>query len=476
VSSGRHGSDLLIRNARAFAGASAGSEISVLVRDGKIERIAQEIEAESVSGDIPRIDAGGRTVISGLVDVHVHFRDPGLAHKEGWERGSAGALHGGVTSVVEVQNNPPLSVSLEALNERIEHVRARSRVDFGCLANLLPHSLDELASMAPYTPAFKLFLGCSTGMGGLEDRPTLRKLFAKAAEAGRMVVAHCEDEALLRAGKNAHPEATALEHHLVRSAEAEVRSIEQSIELCEETGAALHVFHISTAEGVERVRRARRLGLSVSSSTAPHYLLLSCEDAGRLGNLMKVNPSIKTPRDAEGVLAGLADGTVEAIGTDHAPHPLEEKTRDYKHAPSGMPSVDLLWPLTFELVRRGLLDPDTALASVTSRAAESLGLVGKGRLQAGFDGDLVLFDPKKTRRVVGADLPSRSRWSAYEGMELSGFPELVVRRGEVVFRDGVTTCAAGGIPLTLMAEHPGRSKDLLENPGRPGGSGGVSAG
>jgi dihydroorotase len=169
----------------------------------------------------------------------------------------------------------------------------------------------------------------------------------------------------------------------------------------------------------------------------------------------------------------LADGTVEAIGTDHAPHPLEEKTRAYKHAPSGMPSVDLLWPLTFELVRRGLLDADTALASVTSRAAESLEQPGKGRLEPGFDGDLVLFDPTKTRKVVGAELPSRSKWSAYEGLELAGFPELVCRRGEIVFKDGACTGAAGGLPLTLRAPH---GSGVLEKPGRPGERGGVSAG
>src|SRR5262249_22753534 len=151
------------------------------------------------------------------------------------------------------------------------------------------------------------------------------------------------------------------------------------------------------------------------------------------------------------LLAALADRTIDAIGTDHAPHPLDEKQREYAHSPSGMPSVDLLWPLTFELVRRGLLDASTALASVTWRAAESLHLPRKGRLEKGFDGDLVLFDPEERRAVRGAELPSRSKWSAYEGLELSGWPRIVVRRGEVVFRDGRTTVEAGGRPLDLRS-------------------------
>lgn len=269
-----------------------------------------------------------------------------------------------------------------------------------------------------------------------------------------MIVAHCEDEDLLRAGKKLYPDATANEHHLVRSTEAEVESVRTSIQLVRETGAELHVFHLSTAEGAELVRRARREGVNVSCSTAPHYLLLTCEDAPRLGNLLKVNPSVKTPGDARGLIAALADGTCDAIGTDHAPHPLDEKNRAYAHAPSGMPSVDLLWPLSWELVRRGLLDAATALDSVTLRAARSLHLPRKGALAPGFDGDLVLFDARATRKVEGASLPSRSKWSAFEGMELAGFPVVVARRGEVVWKDGRVQCVAGGRPLDLEPPHP----------------------
>lgn len=426
------GGDLLLRQARAFP--DDGRALDVRVRAGRIEEVAPGGRL-APRGEVV-VDAAGRSVIPALLDVHVHFRDPGLAHKEGWESGSEGALHGGVTGVVEVQNNPPLTVTRAALEARIEHVRARSRVDFGCLANLLPESLDELGAMAPLTPAFKCFLGGSTGLGGMDDRAAVRALFAGAARAGRMIVAHCEDEELLRQGKRDRPDATASEHHLVRSSEAEARSIADAIDLAEETGAALHVFHVSTAAGVELIRRARARGLPIGSSTAPHYLLLSCEDAPRLGNLLKVNPSIKTPDDARAVLAGLADGTIEAIGTDHAPHPLEEKRREYKHSPSGMPSVDLLWPLVLELAKRDLLDARTALDTVTGRAAASLGIEGKGRLEPGFDGDLVLFDPEEERVVVGARLPSRSKWSAFEGWRLCGFPSLVVRRGVIAWRDG----------------------------------------
>lgn len=441
-----YGKSLLVRGARSYPPGADARAVDVRVRDGRVEAVGEDLAADGL--DV--LEAEGLTLIPGLVDVHVHFRDPGLEHKEGWDHGSRGALHGGVTSVVEVQNNAPLSTSLEALTARIEHVRASSRVDFGCLANLLPASVEELGAMAPLTPAFKCFLGGSTGVGGQADRETLALLFAAAAAAGRMVVAHCEDEDMLRASKRAHPNATAAEHHLVRPSAAEVQSVRTSIELCRETGAELHVFHLSTAEGARLVAEAREEGLRVSASTAPHYLLLDEVRVADLGNFGKVNPSIKTAADAAALVEALRSGVVDAVGTDHAPHPLEDKLRDYAHAPAGMPSVDLLWPLTWELVRRGLLDPEIALASVTERAAETLHLPGKGRLAPGFDGDLVLFDPEELFVVRGAELPSRSRWSAYEGWELAGPPRIVVRRGEVCLRDGQLTVTAGGRPLALQ--------------------------
>jgi len=449
--SGRSGGrDLHLRGARLFATpdlGETGAPVDVSIRSGRIEAVGANLPRPDPAVEI--LDAGGLTLIPGLVDVHVHFRDPGLEHIEGWDRGSLGALHGGVTSVVEVQNNPPLSVDGAALDARIAHVRQRSRVDFGCLGNLLPDSVPSLGEMAPRTPAFKLFMGGSTGVGGVTERGVMRDLFRAAALAGRRVVTHCEDEGLLREGRRAYPDATATEHHLVRSSEAEIESVRTAVELAAETGAGLHIFHLSTRGGVEIVRAARAAGQPLWASTAPHYLLLSCEDTAELGNFAKVNPSIKTRDDSAALLEALVDGTLDAIGTDHAPHPLESKRRDYSHAPSGIPSVDLLWPLTLELVRRGLLDAPTALASVTARAAESLGLHGKGALAPGFDADLVLFDPEEERPVVGAELPSTSRWSPYEGMGLAGFPRMVLRRGELVWRDGKSLADAGGELLAL---------------------------
>jgi len=444
------GRSLLVRGARSYPPGPDSQPIDIAFQDGVIVGVGREL----ARGSPPVLEARGLTAIPWLVGVHVHFRDPGSEHKEGWDHGSAGALHGGVTNVVEVQNDPPLSTSDEALVARIEHVRARSRVDFGCLANLLPESVPELAAMAPLTPAFKLFLGGSTGLGAETDDDALRSLFAAAARAGRRIVGHCADEEMLRAGKRAFPNATASEHHLVRSSASEIESVQKSIAWVEETGATLHVSHVSTRGACESIGAEMRGGLPVCGSTGPQYAYLSNEDAPRLGNLLKINPSIKTCDDNAASRAALRVGDVDAIGTDQAPHPLAEKQREYAYAPSGMPSVDLLSPPTCELVRTGRLDAATALACVTDRAADSLALPRKGRLSAGFDGDVVLFDATSSRRVVGAEPPSRSKWSAYEGQELFGFPEVVVRRGEVAFDGGRVAVEAEGRPLDLEPPTP----------------------
>ena len=194
LSTTTRGDNLWIGGARSYPPGPASGPVNVRIREGVIEAVGPEVLPEG----LPQVDAGGLTAIPGLVDVHVHFRDPGLEHIEGWDKGSLGALHGGVTSVVEVQNNPPLSTSRRALEERLAHVAKRSRVDYGCLANLVEASLPELAAMAPLTPAYKCFLGGSTGLGGVLDDDLLARLFEGAARAGRMVVAHCEDEAILQ--------------------------------------------------------------------------------------------------------------------------------------------------------------------------------------------------------------------------------------------------------------------------------------
>lgn len=420
----------------------------VLIRGDQISAVAPPGVFAAAGAPAEVLDASGFCVLPGLLDVHVHFREPGLERKEGWITGSQGALHGGVTSVLEIQNNPPLTVSRARLEERLALVSSKSFVDFGLYPNLVAESLDALSSMAALVPAYKLFMGGSTGMGGITDYGLLRDFFAAAAASGRPIVVHAEEESILRRDMAARPQATARDHHLVRASVAETVSIAAALELAAATGASVHIFHISTGRGADLVAQARASGLDVTGSTAPHYMLLTHEDAERLGNFHKVNPSIKTAKDRDRICERVADGTLAAVGTDHAPHPIFEKSASYHEAPSGLPSVDLVLPLMMELVRRGL-PLECALRSVSAGAAECFRIEGKGAIAPGYDADLVLVDLDEEREVRGADLPSKSKWSPYEGWKLRGFPRIVVRRGSVAMEAGRFRELPLGMPLRI---------------------------
>ncbi|MBI3817773.1 MAG: dihydroorotase family protein [Planctomycetes bacterium] len=411
-------------------------------RGGRFERLNIIVEKDKIAaltGDPVAephcFDARDVHILPGLLDIHVHFREPGLERKEGWASGSRGALHGGVTSVLEIQNNPPLTVSLERLLERESIVQKHSLVDFGLFPNLLSESAGELIKMAPRVPGFKLFMGGSTGVGGVTDYGLLRDLFAAAAAAGRPVVVHAEEESLLRRDGAKYTNIDARSHHLARSTEAETLAIAAAIELAAATGASLHIFHISTGRGADLLAQGKASGVRVSGSTSPHYLLLTNEIAGEIGNFAKVNPSIKTARDRDRLCERLADGTLDAIGTDHAPHPVEEKNLPYAQAPSGLPVVDLVYPLLFEIAARGV-PFSRLLDSMTAAAAGCFGIHNKSGIAVGGDADLVLMHPDAERAVAGAALPSKSKWSPYEGRRLRGFPQAVIRRGELLFMNG----------------------------------------
>lgn len=414
---------------------------------GQITEIGSGLQAQQ--GE-ETFDLGGRLLMPGLVDCHVHFREPGLERKEGYAFGSAGALHGGVTTICEIQNNPPLMSSNELLTTKLANLRGVSRVDYAPYGSLVEESLEELPAMKAHCPAVKCFLGCSTGAGGVADEPTLRRWFGAAAKAGVKVVAHCEDNDIMDAASASladDPE-LGIRHDLRRSREAEVESIKSAIAVAKEVGCVLHVFHISTAEGARLVAEAAERGEPVTGSSAPHYLLATAEEAHRKPqNRFKVNPSIKYDEDRDGLGAMVAQGILPCVGTDHAPHPLDEKDRPYAKAPSGFPSIDLLLPLMLAAADRNEAAIEPFLHSVTRGPAEEFGLSRKGRLEVGSDADLVICDLEATAEADETKLLSRSGWSPYHGRRLRGYPQHVFLRGHAVFANGQVLGDPIGEPL-----------------------------
>ncbi|MFT7517164.1 MAG: dihydroorotase [Myxococcota bacterium] len=438
---------ILFTNANVFDGAHFIKENCLRIENDKITEIGNDLskgESEQV------VDVDGKWLLPGLVDCHVHFREPGLVRKEGYEFGSRGALHGGVTTICEIQNNPPLMSNPQLLQEKFDSLRNRSFVDYVPYGSLVEESLEHLPTLSKMCPAVKCFLGCSTGAGGVADTATLRRWFAAAAAANLKVVAHCEDNDIMDAATKelaGDPELYK-RHDLRRSVSAEVESIREAIAVAIEVGCELHVFHISTAEGAQLVVAAAEAGHPITGTTAPHYLLATAEQAHAISqNRFKVNPAIKYKADGEGIASLIATRKLAGIGTDHAPHPLDEKDREYTKAPSGFPSIDLLLPLIVAAADMHKVDVEHMLHAVTLAPAQEFGLNSKGRLSVGADADLVIADPQQYKTVNASELPSRSRWSPYDNQSLRAFPQQVYLRGELMFANGKVVGVAKGQPL-----------------------------
>ena len=423
--------DVTLPVADARAGHGAGERVDVLVEGARIERVTAA-GALAVPAAARRIAGRGRWLLPGFIDDHVHLREPGLEHKEGYATGTAAAAAGGITTLLEIQNNPPLMTSRAAVEQKLARVRPSSSVNVAVYASLVDEALPQVSAMSELVAGYKLFMGPSTGGLDIRGEERLSALFAAVARTGQWLFVHAEDGDLIEAGIAEHGAAGAAAFHLARPAAAEIVAVEQALRLARQEGTRLHVFHMSTAGAVERVRAARATGQAVTAGTCPHYLWFTHEDTARQGTVLKVNPSIKTAADRDALLEGLRDGTVDCLSSDHAPHTAEEKARPFPAAPSGIPSLDIFMPLCLTLVQRGLLTLEQVVQRAAVTPAELHGFTHKGRIADGWDADLVLVDPALRRVVRGAEHKSKAKLSPWEGQELSGWPVLTVVMGRVV--------------------------------------------
>ena len=405
----------------------------VLVADGSIAaleptgKLAPPASAE-------RIDGAGRWLLPGFIDDHVHLREPGLEHKEGYASGTRAAAAGGITTILEIQNNQPLLVDRAAVQAKLAQVLPKSVVHVGVYGSLVPAAMGKLAGMADLVKGYKLFLGPSTGGIDVQGEERLAAMFREVAATGHWLFVHAEDGALIAEGIREHGVEGAAGWHLARSAEAEIEATRNALRLGAEHGTRVHIFHASTGGAIELVSAARAAGRAVGAGTCPHYLYFTHEDTARMGAVLRVNPSIKTAADRDALLAGLLSGEVDCLSSDHAPHTAEEKARPFAEAPSGIPCLDIFMPLCLTLADRGLLPLTTVIERAARTPAQVHGYDRKGRIEAGCDADLVLVDPTERRKVVGAEHFSKAKLTPYEGMELMGWPQLTLVSGRVVFR------------------------------------------
>jgi allantoinase len=405
----------------------------VLVEGHEIVAVASAGTIQASEG-AHRVDGAGRWLLPGFIDDHVHLREPGLARKEGYDTGTRAAAAGGITTLLEIQNNPPLMTSRAAIEDKLALVRPQSVVNIGVYGSLVPEAVENVSDMSELVAGYKLFMGPSTGGLDVRGEERLAAMFGAVAATGHWLFVHAEDGDLIEAGIAEHGEEGAAAFHLARPALAEIKATETALRMAKEEGTRLHVFHLSTGGAVDLLADARARGQEVTSGTCPHYLYFTNEDTARVGTLLKVNPSIKTGTDRDRLLEALRDGTVDCLSSDHAPHTADEKAREFPRAPSGIPCLDIFMPLCLTLARRGLLPLRTVIERAARTPAEVHGFTNKGRIEEGCDADLVLVDPEVARVVHGAEHQSKAKQTPYEGMELWGWPQLTMVMGEVVFR------------------------------------------
>lgn len=413
--------DLVFKAARLLEG-DAEAVRDVAVRDGRIVEVGAFIDAPAGS----EIDCGGLWLLPGAIDMHVHLRDPGLTHKEDMASATAAAVAAGVTTVADMPNTRPPTLTAETFFAKVDRARTAGRCNVLFYMGLGANNVGAIAAVADH-PSFagvKVFLGATTG-----DLLSGETALARALDRiDALFVFHAERESVLRAAKDAFSGLpTVADHHRLRPAAAAVDGAHFVASLAA-PGRRLHVCHLSCSDELPFLDPAR----DITGEVAPHHLWFTAEDAAAQGNRLKVNPPVRGPLDRAALRAALADGRIAAVATDHAPHTAAEKALPYPEAPSGVPGIDTMVPSTLALVRDGTLTMARAVDAMSGAPARLLGLGTKGTVAPGFDADLFLWNPAVSWTPVATDLGTRCGWSPFEGMPLAARPKAVWRAGRRV--------------------------------------------
>ena len=427
---------ILIQNGHVVDPLTKRDEVcDVLVADGKIRKVGVSLQDEA-----DRIlDASGCYVMPGFIDLHVHFRDPGLTYKETLETGGKAAVRGGVTTVCAMPNTRPVIDS----GEKVEDVHKRARevspahvIQIGAVT--MGQSGKELADIAGMAKA-----GChaiSEDGKSVMNASLYRKGMKEAKKNGVSVFAHCEDITMVEGGvMNADENAKRLGLPGITNSVEDVIAA-RDILLAKETGVRLHLCHCSTADSVEMIRLAKEEGLPVTGEVCPHHFTLSADDIREDDANFKMNPPLRSREDVEALRKGLKDGVMDVIATDHAPHGEEEKSQSMMDAPFGIVGLETSAALTYtELVKTGILSIMDMAEKMSYNPAKILGLAEKGSVSEDMDADLVIFDPKRVYRIDKNTFLSKGKNTPFDGREVTGDVKYTLVDGEVVYENQVLT-------------------------------------
>ncbi|MBE9163736.1 dihydroorotase [Tychonema sp. LEGE 06208] len=436
-------SNLLIRRARILLPDGEFLVGDVLISDGKIVRVAPEIAASADR----EIDAIGLTLLPGVIDPQVHFREPGLEHKEDLFTASCACAKGGVTSFLEMPNTRPLTTTQAALDDKLSRAAEKCLVNYGFFIGATPENLPDLLDANP-TPGIKVFMGSMHGQLLVDGEATLEQIFAKG---DRLIAVHAEDQARINQRRQEFAGISDIAvHSQIQDNQAALLATQLAVKLSKKYQRRLHILHLSTGDEAEFLRQEKPSW--VTAEVTPQHLLLNTSAYQKIGSLAQMNPPLREPKDNQILWQALLDGVIDFIATDHAPHTLAEKAQEYPNTPSGMPGVETSLPLMLTQAVEGKCTVAQVSNWMSAAVAKAYKIPNKGKIAPGLDADLVLVDLEKYRPVVGAEMASKCGWSSFEGWNLTGWPVVTVVGGKVVFENGKLDTNVRGEALTFDAE------------------------
>ncbi len=407
-------------------------------------------------GDLGAADAGEVVdcaelhILPGVIDTQVHFREPGLTHKEDLASGSLSAVMGGVTAVFEMPNTDPLTTSREALEDKIGRARGRMHCDFAFYVGGTHDNVADLPELErlPGCAGVKVFMGSSTGNLLVADDEGVEAILRAVS---RRAAFHSEDEYRLEQRKHLRLAGDPSSHPVWRDAETALHSTRRLVAIARRTGKRIHVLHVSTAEEIGFLADHKDVA---SVEVTPHHLTLDETAYARLGTYAQMNPPVRDAAHREAIWAGVRGGVADILGSDHAPHTREEKDHPYPQSHSGMTGVQTLVPIMLDHVHAGRMSLERFVDMTSHGPNRLFGIAGKGRIAAGYDADLTVVDLKRRETITNGWIASKAGWTPYDGVTVTGWPVGTVVRGRRVMWEGELLAPATGQPMRFLEALP----------------------
>ncbi len=419
---------IIIQGAEVLLPSGEIAPREVAIADGKITAVGTGLE---VTADTRTLDGTGLTLLPGVIDPQVHFRDPGLEHKEDLNTASRACARGGVTSFLEMPNTLPLTTTQPVLTDKLAIAASKCLVNYGFFIGATAENLDDLRTANP-TCGIKIFMGSAHGPLSVDTAETIEPIFAKG---DRLIAVHAEDQArIMERRKLFEGETDPATHTKVQDNETALNATKLALSFSKKYQRRLHILHMSTGDEAELLRQDKPSW--VTAEVTPQHLLLDVSAYEKIGTLAQMNPPLKYPRDRELLWRALLDGVIDFIATDHAPHTLEEKGKGYPNSPSGMPGVETSLPLMLTQAKENRCTVAQVSNWMSTAVAAAYKIPNKGLIAPGYDADIVLVDLSTYRPVLREELQTKCGWSPFEGWTLTGWPVFTIVGGQVVYDHG----------------------------------------